>query len=57
MILHLSVMAFCAACVSTVFAVLQRDDAAAQLAFGARIFGALVGGGLLIGLLQYLAFR
>jgi len=46
------VMALCAACVSTVFAVLQREETAAQVAFGARIFGALMGGGLLIGLLR-----
>ncbi len=57
MMLHLGVMALCAACVSIVFATLQRDETAQQIKFGAQIFGALLGGGLLIGLLQYVAFR
>jgi hypothetical protein len=57
MSLHLGVMALCAACVSIVFAVLQRDEPAAQMAFAARVCGALVGGGLLVGLLQYVFFR
>jgi hypothetical protein len=57
MSLHLGVMALCAACVAIAFAVLQRDEPAAQLTFAARVFGALVGGGLLVGLLQYVFFR
>lgn len=57
MSMHLGVMALCALCVSAVFAVLQRDDAAAQLKFGGQVFGALVGGGLVIGFLQYVFFR
>ena len=57
MTLHLGIMALCAACVSTVFAVLQRDEASAQLRFGARTFGALMGGGLLLGVLQYVFFH
>lgn len=56
MIVHLLVMALCALAISTVFAVLYRDDAASQLAFGGRIFGALVGGALLVGALQYVFF-
>lgn len=54
---HLGVMALCALCVSVVFAVLQRDDAGAQLKFGAQIFAGLVGGAVVIGLLQYVFFR
>lgn len=57
MTLHLGIMALCAACVSTVFAVLQRDEAPAQVRFGARIFGALMGGGILLGVLQYVFFH
>ena len=44
MMLHLGVMALCAACVSIVFATLQRDETAQQIKFGAQIFGALLGG-------------
>lgn len=54
---HLGVMALCALCVSVVFAVLQRDETAAQMKFAAQVFAALVGGGLVIGLLQYVFFR
>ena len=57
MSLHLGVMALCALCVSAVFAVIQRDDAGAQLKFGGQIFGALVGGAVVLGLLQYVFFR
>jgi hypothetical protein len=57
MTLHLGVMALCAACVSAVFATLHRDDAAAQMKFAAQVFGALVGGALVLGLLQYVFFR
>jgi len=57
MMQHLGVMALCALCVSTVFAVIQRDEAAAQLKFAAQIFGALVGGAVVIGLLQYVFFH
>ena len=57
MIAHLGVMALCALCMSVVFATLQRDDTAAQLKFAAQVFGALVGGGLVLGLLQYVFFR
>ncbi len=57
MSVHLGVMVLCAACVSVVFAVLQRDEPAAQARFAAQTFAALVGGGLLLGVLQYIFFR
>jgi len=39
--------------VSTVFAVLTRDDPKEQIAFGARLFGGFIGAGVLIGWLLY----
>ncbi len=45
MILHLGVMALCAASIGAVFGVLYRDSAAAQLKFGAQVFAGLFGGG------------
>jgi hypothetical protein len=39
--------------VSTVFATLMRDDPAAQVRLGLRLFGGLVGGGVLAGWLLY----
>jgi hypothetical protein len=39
--------------VSVVFAVLMRDGPAEQLRLGLRLFGGLVGGGLLAGWLLY----
>jgi len=57
MSLHLGVMALCAACVSVVFSVLQRDEPAAQVKFAAQVFGGLMGGGLVLGVLQYVFFR
>jgi hypothetical protein len=57
MSLHLGIMALCAACVSIVFAVLQRDEPAAQVKFAALVFGGLMGGGLALGVLQYVFFR
>lgn len=57
MSMHLSVMAICAACVSIVFAVLHRDDAADQMKFAGKVFGGLLGGGLIIGALQNIFFH
>ncbi len=54
---HLSVMVLFAACVSTVFGTLLRDEPRAQLRVGARIFGALVLGAYAIGWLMFLGFR
>jgi hypothetical protein len=39
--------------VSTVFAVLTRDDPKEQIVFGARLFGGFIGAGILIGWLLY----
>lgn len=46
---HLGVLLLFAAAVSVVFSVLMREDAAAQLRLGARIFGGLVGGAIVTG--------
>jgi len=56
-ILHLSVMALCAACIAAVFGVLYRETAQAQLKFAAQVFAGLAGGGLVVGLLQYVFFH
>jgi hypothetical protein len=50
---HLGAMATFALFVSVVFAVLMRDAPAEQLRLGLRLFGGLVGGGLLAGWLLY----
>jgi hypothetical protein len=50
---HLGVMAVFAFFVSVVFATLMRDDPMEQLRLGARLFGGLVGGGVLAGWLLY----
>ena len=55
--LHLGVMALCAASIGAVFAVLYRDTAAAQFKFGAQVFAGLAGGGLVVGLAQFVFFR
>ena len=57
MILHLGVMALAAACIAAVFAVLYRDTASRQFRFGAQIFAGLFGGGLVVGLLQFVFFH
>lgn len=46
-------MVLFAVCVSTVFAVLMRDDPRAQLGFGAKLLVAFVGVALLFGWLMY----
>jgi hypothetical protein len=57
MIAHVGVMALCALCMSIVFATLQRDQPAAQVKFAAQVFGALMGGGLVIAILQNIVFH
>jgi hypothetical protein len=51
---HVGLMVVFALFVSIVFAVLMRDEPAAQLRLGARLAGGLVGGGLLAAWLLYL---
>ena len=50
---HLGLMALFALFVSVVFATLMRDEPREQLALGLRLFGALLGGGVLAGWLLY----
>lgn len=50
---HFGVMVVFAFFVSVVFATLMRDDPVEQLRLGARLFGGLVGGGVLAGWLLY----
>jgi len=50
---HLGLMALFALFVSITFATLMRDEPAAQVRLGARLFGAFVGAGILIGWLLY----
>lgn len=57
MIVHLGVMALAAACIGAVFGVLYRDSASAQFKFGAQVFAGLFGGGILVGLLQFVFFH
>ena len=57
MILHLGVMALCAASIAAVFGVLYRDTASAQIKFAEQVFAGLFGGGLVVGLLQFIFFR
>ena len=46
---HLGLLVLFAAFVSTVFAVLLRDEAGTQLRFGATLFGAFVAGAVVAG--------
>lgn len=50
---HLLLMIVFAALVSTVFAVLLRDEPREQIRTGARMFGAFVGVGLLLGWVMF----
>ena len=50
---HLGAMVVFALFVSVVFAALMRDAPGEQLRFGLRLFGGLVGGGILAGWLLY----
>ncbi len=49
---HLGLLVLFAAFVSTVFAVLLRDEAGTQLRFGATLFGAFVAGAVVAGWLM-----
>ena len=53
---HLGIMVLLAACLSTVFGVLLRDDPAQQWRLSSRIFLALIAGAYLLGWAMYLAF-
>lgn len=50
---HLGLMALFALFVSIAFATLMRDEPMEQVRLGARLFGAFVGAGILIGWLLY----
>ena len=50
---HFLLMVLFAFCVSTVFAVLMRDDTKTQLRFGAMLFAGFVGVALVLGWLMY----
>jgi hypothetical protein len=49
---HFALLVLFSAFVSAVFAVLMRDDVRAQVAFGARLFGAFVVGAIVAGWLM-----
>ena len=50
---HVGIMVLFALFVSVVFGVLMRDEPRDQIVLGLRLFGALVGGGVLAGWLLY----
>ncbi len=50
---HFGAMVLFALFVSIVFATLMRDEPAAQVRLGLRLFGGLVGGGVLAGWMLY----
>ena len=50
---HVGLMVIFALFVSVVFATLMRDEPATQLRLGLRMFGGLVGGGLIVAWLLY----
>ena len=50
---HVGLMVAFSLFVSVVFATLMREEPAAQLRFGARLFAAFVGAGLILGWLLY----
>jgi hypothetical protein len=53
---HLGVMILFAACVSTVFGTLLRDQVREQVRLGAQIFSSLVVGAYVVGWLMYFVF-
>lgn len=54
---HLGVMILFAACVSTVFATLTREEPREQVRMGARLFVGLVGGAYALGWILYVVYR
>jgi len=50
---HVGLLVLFAFFVAAVFATISHDEPAAQVRFGARIFGGFVGAGLLLGWLMY----
>jgi hypothetical protein len=54
---HLGVMILFAACVSTVFATIARDEPREQARMGARIFVGLVASAYALGWLLYVVYR
>ena len=50
---HFGAMVLFALFVAVVFATLMRDEPSAQVRLGLRLFGGLVGGGILAGWLLY----
>lgn len=54
---HLGVMILFAACVSTVFGTLLRDDVRDQLRVAARVFAMLVLGAYVLGWAMFAVFR
>jgi hypothetical protein len=54
---HLGVMILFAACVSTVFATLAREQAREQVRMGAQLFVGLVAGAYALGWVLYVVFR
>ena len=51
---HLGVMLVFAACVAAVFGTLLRDESRDQIRLGARIFGGLVMGAVVVGWIMHL---
>jgi len=54
---HLGVLILFAACVSTVFGTLLRDEPRDQIGLGLRIFAGLAGGAVALGWIMYVIFR
>ena len=50
---HFVLMIVFALCVSSVFAGLMREDAQAQLALGAKMFGTMMAAAIVLGWLMY----
>jgi hypothetical protein len=57
MILHLGIMLVAALLIAAVFATLYRDRFVDQVRFAGQIVAGLVGGGIIVGVLQYIFFR